>query len=443
LSIFSFVSIFSIILSIEGHGLPFYLESPLKSSIFPAILLGGILSVVFYGAMHMGWIQNPLVVRYFGSHPIEYIITMMFFVGVAILLVKFQAIYFQRQLLQKSPILPPHPQFLPVTHAESDLETVGEHERQHGASLLTERMKVHLRSVLRSNSASNLDTELRSRAEAFAAKADAEYGLTRSILWAIPMIGFLGTVIGITMALDNLDLNTINESSKKLSAGLAVAFDTTGLAIALAVVLFFVQFLVHREETSLLSETDRLTEAELCGRFEQNDLPKDNESIVTVRRMLEVIIDYLEQATTRQTGAWEQCLTTVNHRYAKLTEQSAETLKISLASALSESMEHHAKSLVQAESELLSQANRTTIQFNEAFSKSAASMLALREETVKQTETVREILGANSQLLQLEERLKENLSMLSNIGNFEETVNSLAAAIHLLNSNRRSELRAG
>ena len=393
--------------------------------------------------MYMGWIKNPLVVRYFASHPIEYIITIMFFVGIAILLVRVQAIFFQRQLLQKSPILPPHPKFLPVTHTESDLETVGEHEKQYGVSLLTERLKTHLQSIRRSNSAGTLDTEIRSRAEAAAAKADADYGLTRSILWAIPMIGFLGTVIGITMALDNLDLNTINESSKKLSAGLAVAFDTTGLAIAIAVVLFFVQFLVHREETSLLTEIDRLTEMELCGRFEQNDLPKDSDSMMIVRRMLEVIIDYLEQATTKQTSAWEQCLSTVHQRYAKLTEQSAETLKISLASALSESMEHHAKSLVQAESELLSQANRTTIQFNEAFSKSAASMLALREETVRQTETVREILGTNSQLLQLEERLQENLSTLSNIGNFEETVNSLAAAIHLLNSNRRSELRAG
>jgi len=151
----------------------------------------------------------------------------------------------------------------------------------------------------------------------------------------------------------------------------------------------------------------------------------------------------LEQATTKQTNAWEQCLTGVHQRYSQLTEQSAETLKISLASALSESMEHHAKSLVQAESELLSQANRTTIQFNEAFSKSAASMLALREETVKQTETVREIMGTNSQLLQLEERLRANLSAVASVGNFEETVNSLAAAIHLLNSNRRCELRVG
>ena len=416
----------------------------MKSSTIPSIVLGGILSLAFYGAIHQGWIQQPLVVRYFAGHPIEYITTVMFFVGIAILLIKYLSILSQRQLLQQSPVLVPSPSPLPVAQAENDWETVLAHEKKYGTSFLTERLKIHLDFLRRSHSAGNLDFEIRSRAEDTAVKADADYGLIRLILWAIPMLGFLGTVIGITTALDNLDLSTINESSKKLSAGLAVAFDTTGLAIALDVLLFFVQFLVQRQETNLLADTDQLTERELCGRFEQKEPEKEKENgaVAVVQRMLETIAASLELATVRQTKVWEQCIAEANRRYAQLTEQSAETLKISLASALNDSMEQHAKSLVQAESELLTQAKRTTIQFNDAFSKSAASMLALREETVRQTETVREILGTNAQLLQLEERLRENLSVLANVGNFEETVNSLAAAIHLLNSNRRNELRA-
>lgn len=247
------------------------------------------------------------------------------------------------------------------------------------------------------------------------------------------MLGFLGTVIGITVALDNLDLNTINESSKKLSAGLAVAFDTTGLAIALDVVLFFVQFLVYRGESNLISETDRLTEMELCGRFELGNSHEGNnrekdDPIIAVRHMLETIGSSIEQTAKRQTNIWEQ---------------SADTFKISLASALKEGMDYHAQSLAKAESELLMHVNRTTMQFNDAFSKSAASILAMREETSRQMETFREILGTQSQLIQLESSLRENLSVLASVGNFEETLHSLAAAIHLLNNNRRNELRAG
>ena len=384
--------------------------------------------MLFYGAIHGGWITHPLVVRYFASHPIEYVITVMFFVGLAILIVKYAAILLQRHLMQRCPVLPLNSLPLPIAQVGSDLDAVGMHEKKHGKSLLTERLKTILHSLRRSNSAGNLDVEIRSRSESAAAKTDAEYGLTRLILWAIPMIGFLGTVIGITVALDNLDLNAMNESSKKLSAGLAIAFDTTGLAIALAVLLFFVQFIVQREEMSLLSETDRLTEMELVGRFEQNDMPKENDAITTIRRMLETITASIVQATQRQANVWEQ---------------SAETLKIAMSSALNESVERHANIIAQAETDLLLRAGKTAVQFSEAVSKNAATILSLRDETMRQTETVREILGTNSQLIQLEERLHQNLSTLASVGNFEETVNSLAAAIHLLNSNRRSELRAG
>ena len=400
----------------------------MKSSSFHAIVLGGILSVFFYGAIHKGWIHQPLLLRYFAGHPIEYITTVMFFIGFAVLIVKYVTILSQQQLLQRSPILEPNPQPLPVSHADNDLDTVLAHEKKYGVSVLTERLKTHLHSLCRNHSAGTLDVEIRSRAEDAAAKFDADYGLVRLILWAVPMLGFLGTVIGITAALDNLDLNAINESSKKLSAGLAVAFDTTGLAIALAVVLFFVQFIVHRKESNLLTETDRLTALELAGRFEQNDLQENNNSIAAIRRMLEMITASIEQATKRQANVWER---------------SAEIFKISLTSALNESMARHAESLVQAESELLSHTNTTAAQFSDAMSKSAAGLLLLREETARQTEAVREILGMNSQLIQLEERLRENLSTIAQVGNFEETVNSLAAAIHLLNSNRRSELRVG
>jgi biopolymer transport protein ExbB/TolQ len=400
----------------------------LKSSSFPSLVLGGILSVVFYGAIRQGWIDQPLIVRYFAGHPIEYITTIMFFVGFAQLMVKFLAILSQRQLLQRSPILVPNPQPCPAAQAGHDFHTVMEHEKKHGVSLLTERLKTHLQFLHRSNSAGNLDAELRSRAEDAAAKAEEDYGLVRLLLWAIPMLGFLGTVIGITTALDNLDLNAINESSKKLSAGLAVAFDTTGLAIALAVLLFFVQFLVQREESKLLTKTNQLTEMELCGRFEQNDVQSENDAVVKIRRVLETIADSVTQTAKRQTSVWEQ---------------SVETFKIALASSLKESMEYHARSLMKAESELRERTNQTSVQFQESMNKSAVCLLSLQEESALQTKAIREVLGTRSQLIELEERLHENLSTLAQVGNFEETVNSLAAAIHLLNSNRRSELRVG
>ncbi|MDR0704200.1 MAG: MotA/TolQ/ExbB proton channel family protein [Planctomycetaceae bacterium] len=396
------------------------------------LLWGGLLSFGFYFLIHNGLLNQPLIVRYFAGHPVEYITTIMFFIGVAVLGIKYLHVLSQRHLLRQSPILEPAHK-VDVRYADHYLDSLIQYEKKHGSSILTRRLQLALNFVRRCGSAEELDTELRYLSDEDAAKADTDYGLVRLILWAVPMLGFLGTVIGITAALDSLDLNTINESSRKLSEGLAVAFDTTGLAIALDVALFFIQFVVYREENNLIWETDKLTDNELRGRFELGVSSEDNGQLTAVRRMIETVINSLEQLTARQSKIWEQSMSVANQRFSQLTEQNAEILKKSLLSALDESLSHHAQSLVHAESQLINQARETTLKFSDALKQNAAGLLSLQEETVRQTVAVRDVIGTSTQLVKLEERLHENLAALAQVGNFEETVNSLAATIHLLN----------
>ena len=333
-----------------------------------------------------------------------------------------------------TPILEPVPGHkVDVRHSSRFLEELTLYEKEHGRSILSNRLRLALQFVRRSGSAEELDNELRYLSEEDAAKADADYGLVRLILWAVPMLGFLGTVIGITIALGNLDLNAINESSKLLSAGLMVAFDTTALAISLDVALYFIQFLVYRDESSLLWDVDRLTDVELRGRFETSVTSEDNSHVVAMHRMLENVTQTLEQLIHRQTKIWEQSMSAANLRFSQLTEQNAEILKVSLSSALKENLSQHAKKLGEAEASLLERARETTVKFSDALQKNAAGLLSLQEEAVRQTSAIRDVLGTSSQLTQLEERMNRNLAAVAQVGNFEETVNSLAAVIHLLN----------
>jgi biopolymer transport protein ExbB/TolQ len=408
------------------------LKTAFQKIITSPILWGGLLSFGFYFLIHNGLINQPLISRYFAGHPVEYITTIMFFIGVAILGIKYLRILFQRHLLRQSPILEPDYK-VDVRYTDRYLDTLLRHEKKYGSSILTRRLRLALNFVRRCGSAEELDTELRYLSDEDAAKADADYGLVRLILWAVPMLGFLGTVIGITAALDSLDLNIINESSRKLSEGLAVAFDTTGLAIALDVALFFIQFVVYREENNLIWETDKRTDDELRGRFELGVSSEDNSQIIAVRRMLETVISSLEQLTTRQSKIWEQSMSVANQRFSQLTEQNAEILKTSLLAALDESLSRHSQSLVHAESQLIERTRETTLKFSDALKQNATGLLSLQEETVRQTEALRNVIGTSSQLIKLEERLHENLTALAQVGNFEETVNSLAATIHLLN----------
>lgn len=412
----------------------------LFSRIFASPLLwGGLMSLGFYGTLHSGTFSHPFMLRYFAGHEVEYITTIMFFVALAALGIKFFKTRREYRVLRHGPVLGQREdEKVDVRHVNRYLALLDAYEKKIGRSVLTERLRIALQFIGRCGSAEELDTELRYLSEEDAAKADSGYGLIRLVLWAVPMLGFLGTVIGITMALGNLDLNAINESSKMLSAGLSVAFDTTALAIALDVVLYFVQFLVYREESNLLWRVDKLADDELRGRFELELGSKDNEQVVALRRMFETVGTSLNDLMSRQAKIWEQSLGVANQRFVQISEQNATMLKESLAVALSENVTLHARTLAGAERQLIEQSQTATIKLDEMMHKNIASLDRLQQALLQQTEAVRGVIGANGELARLEERLRENLAALSQVGNFEETVNSLAAVIHLLNGKLNS-----
>ena len=58
--------------------------------------------------------------------------------------------------------------------------------------------------VARKGSPDTLDEEIKYLSDIDAAHAAQSYGLIKIIIWAIPILGFLGTVIGITIAIASL-----------------------------------------------------------------------------------------------------------------------------------------------------------------------------------------------------------------------------------------------
>ena len=94
---------------------------------------------------------------------------------------------------------------------------------------------------------------------------EAFYTLPRYINWAIPILGFIGTVLGISLAAEGLgELLASGEADFSQSLGqaldpLGIAFDTTLVALSLSVVFALCQTLLYRwEERQLLKLTEEL-----------------------------------------------------------------------------------------------------------------------------------------------------------------------------------------
>lgn len=88
------------------------------------------------------------------------------------------------------------------------------------------------------------------------------YILTKAFLWAIPLLGFIGTVIGLSQAISGMqfgnveDVSAIVNSIGVVTGGLGTAFDATLLGLVFAVILNFPLAALVKHEEECLNDID-------------------------------------------------------------------------------------------------------------------------------------------------------------------------------------------
>ncbi len=95
---------------------------------------------------------------------------------------------------------------------------------------------------------------LNSSLDLYLHEIDLRYNMLRYITWLIPSLGFMGTVIGVTLALNYAGTANFQDPSllAELTQRLGVAFYTTLLGLIQAAILVFItQFAQGKEEYSL------------------------------------------------------------------------------------------------------------------------------------------------------------------------------------------------
>lgn len=94
---------------------------------------------------------------------------------------------------------------------------------------------------------------VKERAELAADNLDSDLSLVRYIAWAIPALGFIGTVRGIGDALAHAEEAIKGDLSGVISA-LGLAFNSTLVALLLSMVLMFAMHLLQSRQESLVIE---------------------------------------------------------------------------------------------------------------------------------------------------------------------------------------------
>jgi biopolymer transport protein ExbB/TolQ len=310
------------------------------------LLWGLIACANFYALLYAGTIESPLLWRYTAGHPVEIVEAAFFFVGLAILLVRFGDVTGQLRSLKRATLGPiPAGGQAPLA-CHGLLTQLADLPHQIQQTYLARRLRDAIQFVHRKGSAENLDQHLRHLEELDAVQMHSGYATLRIIIWAIPILGFLGTVIGITVAIANLSPNALEQSMSEVTAGLGVAFDTTAEALALTMVLMFAKSLVERIEDRLLATVDARVSEELVGRF-QSSTPATDPNVATIRRMSEQVIEAVEALAARQAEVWKATIHETHQQWADVSMAAGHIVKDSLSTAVKENLEQHARVLGQ------------------------------------------------------------------------------------------------
>jgi hypothetical protein len=402
-----------------------FLRSPL--------LWGGALAFLFFTLIHGGVISDPLVIRYLAGHWVEYVEVTLFCVGLAALGVRCIELVAQRMRLSEGDVLGAIPE------GGEDPAAAGEllGRVPSGDGYLPRRLRDGLDLVVRTGSADELENHLKYLSDVDAARASAGYGLVRFIVWAIPIMGFLGTVIGITVAIASLSPTQL-ENISGVVAGLGTAFDTTATALALSMVLMFMQFVLDRYEQGLLAVVDEKAWASLAGRFQSFS---GDGSALAVARLGETLNRGASRLLESQEQAWRALERTAGDAVRQLVTEGSGQLQASLTAALEASLGRWAESLAAAhdahasrrEDRFMASAERWTAAA-ETLSSSVASLERHQASLGKQTELLENLMATSRDVADLERSLDANLAALSATGRFEETLAALTAAVHLLSA---------
>ena len=264
-------------------------------------------------------------------------------------------------------------------------------------------------------------------------RAQHGYAFVRVIIWAIPILGLLGTVIGITSVFANLDIKHFDASLPMVLSGLQVAFDTTGLALAMSMMLMFGQYFVDRTEQGLLAEVDARVNSELVGRF-HNDVNSDDPQLGPMRRMVETVVHATERLVARQAEIWRGTIDVAEERHRQLATNGGKQLETALAGALEHTLKTHATTVAATERQLTDQSHRQWTGVQQALVQSAEATTRQHAEMARQSELLLKVVEATGQIAGLEQTLNRNLTALSTARSFDETLVALAAAVQLLSA---------
>ena len=138
--------------------------------------------------------------------------------------------------------------------------------KQFDESQLLETLKASLRRYKITGDVQNTADAIQTSVEALALRLEAENTMIRYVIWAIPSIGFIGTVRGIGQALSQAD-EALAGDITSMTASLGIAFNSTFVALIISIILMLLLHSLQRAQDKRLVDIQSYCEEFLVKRI--------------------------------------------------------------------------------------------------------------------------------------------------------------------------------
>lgn len=239
------------------------------------------LTVGWYGALKL--VQTSLPSLAFatdlflrpGNLPTVVPTTFLFFVSVVILFIKNRKIARQRQAFEWG-VVPAQADFiLTETSAKGVLERIHAAGVRPRNFVLMNQIERALTNLHNLGQVSEVSSVLRGQAEDDENEIAESFTLLNGFVWAMPVLGFIGTVQGLSQAVGGFgavlesaqNLDAIRGALGGVTAGLATAFETTLVALVFSLVVQLWITFQRRGEFRFLNDCSEYCQAHIISKL--------------------------------------------------------------------------------------------------------------------------------------------------------------------------------
>ncbi len=205
-----------------------------------ALVLTTLLYVVVF------WLPSNFFTRMLLDRgPTQHAAVFLGFWCVMILIIKRSKLRLQSRALNYSAVPDQHDFVLSSHTADQVVSQLHQIAEDPERFVVFNRILIAISNLKNLGRVSDVDEILRSVGERDESAHETTFALLNGFLWAIPVLGFIGTVLGLSTSIATFsdllesqkDVNGIVNSLKTVTAGLSTAFETTLLALVIALVI--------------------------------------------------------------------------------------------------------------------------------------------------------------------------------------------------------------